>query len=246
MTTEAQIVEQTIQKGIISDDDMALLEDMSEIQADERKAEVEDMVESGQMARLPTGGPGYVRLRRVSDGKVKDFPRTLLAGKLRQRFANGQKAWVNPRLPWVPMVNVELLPCLLHPAHADSAKYRSMGLFPCSKNNFVNQQAVLIHMQNKHAVAWGAIRESRDREREEGKDERYLETMRIMLEKVIGASRGGSPIIVSPDSPDIDAGAVDNSEPAALCECGASMPRNAGGMSSHLRGKQHSRWAAKH
>ena len=110
----------------------------------------------------------------------------------------------------------------------------------------MNQQAVLVHMKNKHAVAWGAIRESRDREREEGKDERYLETMRIMLEKVIGASRGGSPIIVSPDSPDIDAGAVDNSEPAALCECGASMPRNAGGMSSHLRGKQHSRWVAKH
>jgi hypothetical protein len=234
MTTQ-EMVQDAITRGDVAPDDLQLLIEMSELAAPEPDAP--DHITEGdedipRAARLPTQGAGYVSLRRAQDGKIKVFPRTLLASKLRQRRPDRTKAWLDPRLPWTPPATENFLPCLLHPTHSDSFKYRQMGLDPCSKANFKNNQAVLVHVSGKHKVAWGAIKEAGERERVDRRDDLLL----AALNKLTGVV--AEPSFQPPPT-------VSGNGTANSCGCGGILSKAPAGIANHNKAKRHQKWLNK-
>ena len=174
MTT--QLVNQAVTKGEISDEDLTLLTDISDIVAEETEVPPEADPPGSGITRLPSGGPKPVELRRVTDGQVKKIPRTMLASKLRQRLPDGRKAWINPKAPWKGSPRRgENLPCFFAKNHPDFGAYQAMGLPVCERESGLpNRQAQVVHAKNKHELGWQMLQASELREREDKKDDLLL------------------------------------------------------------------------
>ena len=185
--TMQQVVAKTAGDGTLSGDEIDALEMLMEM---EGKTEV---VRGGEapMVKTRSIAPKYM-LRRATDGKLKEFRRHTILQKLQERLPDGSRAWFRPNAPFTPTF-VGTKKCKLHPEHPDyAAKYRQMGLSPCSskKANMANDETVELHMLRKHAIAHKAIAEAEKRAREDARDaaqNRMAEAVTLAMQARVAA-----------------------------------------------------------
>ena len=151
-----------------------------------------DGMNSAPMAHTKVRSAGYVYLRRNSDGKLVPVSKNQLLERMKQKLEDGRPPWLLPNVQHPgPFLGTEK--CLLHPDHPDYiAKYKAMGFVPCGKKSaqppkahMANREAVLIHMKNKHKMAWQAIQGAEARAREDRRDAREERTA-VALEAALG------------------------------------------------------------
>ena len=185
MTT--QLVNQAVTKGDISAEDLTLLTDISEIEAEETyvplPSEEALLAVDGDapgIRPLPSGGPKPVYLRRVTDGQIKKVPRTMLASKLRQRLPDGRKAWLNPKAPWKQQPRKgQNLPCFFSRKHPDFDLYQSLGMPICERDSGLpNRQAQVVHAKNRHELGWPMLQAYEQQGRDEGKEALLLAALK--------------------------------------------------------------------
>ena len=178
MTT--QLVNQAVTKGEISDEDLELLADISDIEAEETELPPGTDGDVVGITHLPSRGPKPVYLRRVTDGQIKKVPRTMLAGKLRQRLPDGRKAWLNPKAPWKALPRKgQDLPCFFSRKHPDFDLYQSLGMPICERDSGLpNRQAQVVHAKNRHELGWPMLQAYEQQGREDSKEALLLSALK--------------------------------------------------------------------
>jgi hypothetical protein len=251
MTTE-ELVQQAVTRGDVGPEELQLLNEMAEIEAADSGIETEapPPTDESRSTFLPMrradGKSPFLKLRRSSTGDIRIVPRNMLASKLKQRLADGRRAWVDPTLPWQAPSHKREYPCYLGDSpgnnHPEHEKYLALGYAPCGRaTGMPTSQARTRHMGHKHKDAWADIQKLHDFERQETRDSAIArgiaEALRGLPSAPMAASMPVGPAEMESPTP------VAGGSGLMMCECGQEVaspyhPR-------HRSGKRHQRWAAR-
>jgi hypothetical protein len=137
----------------------------------ENKVELE-----AQTAKVESAG--YVKIYDTNTGEMSLCNRNMLVHHLKKRRPDNSIVFTTIKPKFAPKRGK--LKCLLHPDSPNRAHYDEMGLAVCRKSNITSPYQVIRHMQKRHKVEYGTIKEEearleKQREREERQEDRKLQ-----------------------------------------------------------------------
>jgi hypothetical protein len=121
---------------------------------------------------------GYVKIYDTKTGEMSLCNRNMLTHHLKKRRPDGSIVFTTIRPKFAPKRGQ--LKCLLHPDSPNRQHYDEMGLAVCKKSNITSPYQVIRHMQKRHKVEYGTIKEEearleKQRERAERQEDRKLQ-----------------------------------------------------------------------
>ena len=140
-----------------------------DIDADEIKSAKGLGVESMEVGEVLSAGQVFIYDTRTGDRSICN--RNNLAHNLQKKRPDGSLVFTTIKPKVEPVRGTHL--CMLHPNYPERKYYDTLGLATCLKDNLRSAYQVRRHMEKRHKVEWGTIKEEiARREKEEAKAER--------------------------------------------------------------------------
>ena len=155
------------------------------VDKDELKAAKSLGVESMEVGEVLSAGQVYIYDTITREPSICN--RNNLAHNLQKKRPDGSPVFTTVKPKLAPRRGSYL--CMLHPDYPERKFYDTLGLATCPKDNLTSPFQVRRHMEKRHKVEWGTIREEiTRREKEEAKDER--EKARKLQEAILKQASG--------------------------------------------------------
>jgi hypothetical protein len=114
-------------------------------------------MEEGYIKPARVQSAGYVKIYDTRTGEMSLCNRNMLRHHLEKRRPDGSAVFTTVKPKIAPKRGH--LKCMLHPDDPNRAHYDDLGLATCRKANLTSPFQVRRHMEKRHKMEWGTIKD---------------------------------------------------------------------------------------